>query len=295
MGFDLFIGIDWSGAKGECHRGIQVAEAENGVTPPQIIPAPDRRGWSRQAVIDHLKRRSRDQTVLAGIDFAFAHPFGDEGYYPGAENTPKDAAALWQMIDAVNQSQDHFYGGGIWHDPQFGPFYNAPLKDGRGRWFASRRRVTETVAAAINGRHPSPTFNCVGPAGVGTGSLAGMRVLHHLKDDAEIWPLDLGRRANLTLAEIFPSLYFSMAGVTDKAKKADPLQGLNTALAWWGSDGVEQIADRLPDQDDSDALVSAAALRYLGTGGLPDIPPQYAAAARLEGWIFGVGWDKHKP
>ena len=26
--FDLFIGIDWSGAKGESHRGIAVSEAD---------------------------------------------------------------------------------------------------------------------------------------------------------------------------------------------------------------------------------------------------------------------------
>ena len=38
--FELFIGIDWSGAKGSSHRGIAVSEAEAGQSVPSIISPP---------------------------------------------------------------------------------------------------------------------------------------------------------------------------------------------------------------------------------------------------------------
>ena len=295
MAFDLFIGVDWSGARGECQRGIQVAEASIGNIAPVIISPPDKRGWSRQAVLNYLKEKATHHRVLAGIDFAFAHPYGTKTYYPGVSSSPEDAQSLWEMIDTVNGDQDHLYGGGIWHHPEFGPFYNAPVKDGRGKKFESRRRVTELASASVNGRHPSPTFNCVGPAGVGTGSLAGMRLLHRLVGNASIWPMAMVPEASLTVVEIFPSLYFSMAGVTDRSKKADPLGTLNQALGWWQSLPVNAIAERLPDQDDADALISAAALRMLGHDGLPEVPEATRIDACREGWIFGVGWAKDVP
>ena len=37
---------------------------------------------------------------------------------------------------------------------------------------------------------PSPTFNCVGPGAVGTGSIAGMRMLNFLKNKVHIWPFE---------------------------------------------------------------------------------------------------------
>ena len=293
--FDLFIGVDWSGARGEFHKGIQVAEAQADDAAPQIITPPHPRGWSRAAVLDHLRQRAATRSVLAGIDFAFAHPFGDAGYYPGSGTHLPDAPALWQMVEDVNAGQDHLYGGGIWQHPQYGSYYNAPIAGGRGADFTSRRRLTEVVSAKVNGRHPSPTFNCVGPAGVGTGSLAGMRMLHRLAGEAAIWPLLPRDGAALTVTEIFPALYFAMAGVTDRQKKADPLTAVNTALASWGSRGVTTIAERLPDHDDVDALISAAALRRLASRGMPELPADATEITRCEGWIFGVGWAKDEP
>ena len=45
-GFDLFIGIDWSGAQGEYHKGIQVVEADPGTAVRVDHPATTK-GWSR--------------------------------------------------------------------------------------------------------------------------------------------------------------------------------------------------------------------------------------------------------
>ena len=298
-GFDLFVGVDWSGARGQCHRGIQWAEAGLGLSAPQLIAPPQAKGWSRHDVIERLLSLVDDgHQILAGIDFAFSHPYADCGYYPGFPDAPQSPHALWALIDRENQSQDHYYGGGIWGHPSLRRYYNAPKnrdgRGGRGDLFQSRRRLTETIAADINNRSPSPTFNCVGPAGVGTGSLAGMRVLHHLKDRASIWPFhNLPRvegEGSLTVVEIFPALYFTMAGIKDTAKKDNPLVSLNKALAHFHAAPRDDIATGLPDHDDLDALISAAALRHLHDPvDVFPIPEGDRAIAQQEGWIFGAG------
>lgn len=295
-GADLYIGIDWSGAKGEFHKGIQVAEAEAGGSAVRLIAPPHPRGWSRDAVLAHLLARAEEGRVLAGIDFAFAHPIADDGgYYPGEANSPRAPRDLWQLIED-NADLPHLYGGGIWRHPGFGPFYNAPIMDGRGARFQSRRRLTEMMAARVHGRHPSPTFNCVGPAGVGTGSLAGMRLLHRLKDQAVIWPFDAPMASTrLVLAEIFPGLYFTIAGVRDKDRKAEPLAALNRSLEFFGARPLNGIAEGLPDNDDIDALIAAAALRHFSEqGDALAIAGPARGRALQEGWIFGAGYAREE-
>ena len=163
--FDAFVGIDWSGAKGEFQAGLSVFTASRGTAAPMRIEPPSGRNWSRQEIKNYLIELSADKRVLAGIDFAFAYPVTDEnnqlcGYYPGYPDAPHHAADLWALIDKKNQNQPHFYGGGIWDDEMLGPYYNAP-SGRRGQLFRSRRRLTEQLARAV--KSPSPTFNCVGP------------------------------------------------------------------------------------------------------------------------------------
>ena len=300
-GFQLFVGIDWSGAKGGHHKGIQVASFGANDCSPTLVEPSDSRGWSREEVMDWLKKQAENKRVLAGIDFAFAHPFRNkEGYYPKYKGTPPDhPAALWVMVDQICKADPHLYGGGIWGHDQLRDYYNAPQKKngdgGKGRWYQSSRRLTEITAKELHKRSPSPTFNCVGPAAVGTGSLAGMRLLHHFKSKsgARIWPFDKADH-NLTLVEIFPALYFKMAGISDKAKTSDPLAALNQGLAHFGSSPITNVSSGLPDLDDLDAMISAAALRSLHdpVEVFAIKTSDHKAAAAKEGWIFGVGEDK---
>lgn len=293
--FDTYIGIDWSGAQGEFHRGIQVAVAKAGSGKVELSepPGQDKR-WSREAVMEHLLEHAGRERVLAGIDFAFAHPYP---YYPEAAGSPADAASLWQCLDDANSGQDHLYGGGVWAHRIYGEYYNRPgTRGGKGRRFESSRRRTEKAAAEI--RHPSPTFNCVGPASVGTGSLAGMRLLNRLNGDrgagVAIWPFhESGPETRLTVVEIFPTLYFAMAGVKDAERRNDPQKALDRGLEFFCSDPVDRPGGSFPDNDDLDAMVSAAALRHIVEveKGLPQIPPNGFPRAKMEGWIFGAGWD----
>ncbi len=282
--FDLFIGIDWSGAKGKSHRGIAVSEANAGKSVPSIISPPaHQRFWSRRAVMDYLIKRSREKKVLAGIDFAFSYPFIDENsYFPGAQNSPASVQELWALIDSINIDAPDFYGGLIWQNPSFSVYYNAP--NNRGDLFRSRRRKTEIFAKHI--KSPSPTFNCVGPAGVGTGSLAGMRMLHKFDGIACRWPFENNADYSLTLVEIFPSYYFALAGINAIKGNHAQVTMLNKALAFFGSNPLpDDFIANGPDFDEADALISSAAIRTLSAKQeLWDTP----ASANQEGWIFGV-------
>ena len=299
--FDCFIGVDWSGAQKEFHKGIQVAEACAGEPGVQLVGNPSHPGglgrWSRVSVMEYLIQRAGKERVLAGIDFAFAHPYP---YYRDAEmnDTPGDAEALWRTVEDCNNGKPHLYGGGVWAHRTYGEYYNRPRsRGGKGKRFESRRRRTEEVAARH--RYPSPTFNCVGPASVGTGSLAGMRMLHRLNAETgaevAIWPFgvpDAGTR--LTIVEIFPALYFAMADIKDKQRKNNPDNAIKCGLRYFDSQREGHRIASVPDNDDHDAMISAAAMRYIAerSDGMPPIPPQHRSRAGQEGWIFGAGWDK---
>ena len=75
--FDLFVGIDWSGAKGPHQPGLSVFAAGPGCHVPERISPPGGRYWSRPAILDYVRLQAAKKRVLAGIDFAFAYPVSD--------------------------------------------------------------------------------------------------------------------------------------------------------------------------------------------------------------------------
>ena len=96
--FDYFVGIDWSGAKGIAHRGISVFLATPGNCVPVKIQPQRARHWSRTEVLAYLEALSSSGRVLAGIDFAFAHPFTDcQAYFPYHDTAPQTARELWAL------------------------------------------------------------------------------------------------------------------------------------------------------------------------------------------------------
>lgn len=296
--FSSFIGIDWSGSKAKSHAGLQLAISKPGSGAPQRVSPPLNRHWSRTEVYDYLIERADNaagkEPVLAGIDFAFAHPFDDkESYFPGAPNSPKTPAALWALVESVNNDQPNLYGGAMFSHDLWGQYYLAPPSY-QARHYASRRRHTELAARAA-GRSPSPTFKAVGADNVSTGSLAGMRLLHQLKQRLgprlAIWPFEniIYGETNLVLVEIFPSFYFYHLGMVPAKKAAADPSFLNKALAAYNSEGVSP--DFVPmgnDADEADALISTAVLRYHSSASGLDLPEQLYSIARSEGWIFGV-------
>jgi hypothetical protein len=300
-----FIGIDWSGAKGPRQLGIQLALAATGDVTPARMNCPNGRAWGREDVAMLLEemalRRATEGPVLAGIDFAFAHPFVDQGaYFPGLDGVdqPQSPSALWRLIDTVCTDAPHLYGGAMFSTTPWADYYLSPQNHSASK-YSSRRRQAE-IAARSSGRSPSPTFKAIGADNVATGSMAGMRLLYRLKhalgERVAIWPFDHVGPENwhdlgLILVEIFPSLYFHMAGFNPaRAAAADP-RFLSEALAAYGSRGVG--AGFVPlgkDADEADAMISAAALRHFAQrDGCWHVPVEHRPATLSEGWIFGVG------
>ena len=295
--FSAFIGIDWSGAKGARQPGIQLAVARPGNDAPDTWLADGGRHWGRDEVRDRLLAEAsaaNGAPVLVGIDFAFAHPFHDEGaYYPGLAASPADAPALWQMVETVCAGDLHLYGGAMFAADGVADYYLSPKNHGAPN-YRSRRRLTEHASRA-SARAPSPTFKAIGADNVATGSMAGMRLIHALKaalgSRLAVWPFDRvtpepsGGLA-MVLVEIFPSYYFHAAGMNPAKNAAADPAFMNAALAAYGSKGVGQdYAPRGADADEADAIISAAALRYFANRPASWQAPREAVR---EGWIFGV-------
>ena len=284
MKFDTFVGIDWSGDKSIYQRGISIALCEEGNLAPKIIK-PKTKYWSRELLFNWINNLMIRKKVLFGFDFAFSYPFYDRSsYFPGIYSSPTNPKDLWKLIDIINKDKVNFYGGGVWTNKIYKEFYNAPgLK---GIYYESRRRLTEKIAKKKI-YSPSPTFNCVGPAGVGTGTLAGMRFLHHLKERVDIWPFQNNFfYTKSTIVEIFPTYYFRKAGIKPDKVSGYNLNIINSALNYYSSNKLSKnTIISGPDQDDADAIISSAALRDLSKKENSwNIPNN----SKKEGWIFGV-------
>jgi len=284
MDFNNFIAVDWSGDKNKFQKGISVAQCQIGKHAPKIIKPKDKY-WSRSTLIKWLLEEVTEKKSLIGFDFSFSYPFYDcFSYFPGIKDSPISPYKLWEKIDNINKKVANFYGGGIWSKEPYSNYYNSPNL--KGTLYKSRRRFTE-IEAKNKIHSPSPTFNCVGPGAVGTGSLAGMRVLNFLKNKINIWPFNNSVLQKKSVAvEIFPTYYFRYARVKPEKNIGYALGKINQALSHYGCNSLPQdIIIGGPDQDDADAIVSAAAMRYFSNNrNCWNVPK----VSKKEGWIFGV-------
>ena len=296
MRFRRFIAVDWSGAKTRGsgaktrgHKGVAVAECTPGRCAPRLVDNPRHRLWRRNDALDWLSERiATNGPVLIGLDFAFALPWdAGGGYFPGSGVMQEDAAALWRLVEEVCGNDADLYASSFVARPQFACFFRSPGKCGSN--YQPRLRKTEERCVSSNHGTPESVFKLIGPKQVGLGSLAGMRLLHQLKachgDAIKVWPFDPVADGDSDCVEIFPRLFIPPEM---GARKIRGLPELNKALAYYESDPRPKAKEKLSDHD-TDALVSAAALRHLAgceklwcpKGMTPDV-------ARREGWIFGV-------
>ena len=284
MDFENYIGIDWSGDKNNFQKGISVSLCKKGNNVPKIIK-PNQKYWSRTCLINWLNKKIKHQKSLIGFDFSFSYPFYDYfSYFPGIKESPINPKSLWLMIETINEQKDNLYGGDIWNREPYSRFYNAPKS--KGKLYASRRRLTE-IYAKNKIYSPSPTFNCVGPGAVGTGSLAGMRTLNLLKKYIYIWPFDNYQISNKSVCvEIFPTYYFRLSSVKPSKNIGYTHENINKSLSFFNSNPLDKnYVLGGPDQDDADAIISSAALRYFSNQ--KDVW-RVPSVSKKEGWIFGV-------
>ncbi len=286
MTFDAFVGIDWSGAKGTRHRGIQIARCKPGVAAPQVVP-PAAGVWSRSAVLDWVIDASKAARILVGLDFAFTLPYVDRGaYFPGVEQSPKDAPGLWALVDTVAAGDGDYYAGAFVQTQPWGAYFHAP--SAKGIRFSRRHKVVEAACARQGLGHPETVFHLIGPKQVGRGSLAGMRFLAALRREApaiHIWPFDTRGSRRSTVVEVFPRAFLGAAG--HGPTKVRTVIDLNRALRAFGTEPTTRRG--AIDDNVADAVMIAAALRTMaGDAALWRPGAMDARVRHTEGWIFGV-------
>ena len=286
MIFDAFVGVDWSGAKGSRHRGIQVAVCTSGRGAPRVVTPPGG-AWARRRLLDWSLETLGGGRVLIGFDFSFTLPFVDRGaYFPGDRDVPGRAQDLWQLVNRGAAGAPDFYAGGFVEAMPFAAHFRSP------RWigarFSRRHKVVERACVVQGLGAPESVFHLIGPKQVGLGSLAGMRFLLALKSDApkvRIWPFDSARSGASTVVEVFPRAFLAAAGQAQAKVRSGEV--LNAVLRAYGSRPMN-IRGAV-DDNIADAAVTAAALRAWSND--PGLWRPTAMDARVrctEGWIFGV-------
>ena len=102
-----------------------------------------------------------------------------------------------------------------------------------------------------------------------------------------IWPFSNDYFSSKSIiVEIFPTYYFRYIGVKPEKKLGYTLKSINKSLKFFNSDDLdENTSIGGPDQDDADAIISAAALRFFSSKkDIWNVP----SVSKKEGWIFGV-------
>jgi len=290
--FRHFAAIDWSGAAGERHRGLAVAICDcEGSVPGIVRPA---HVWSRPEILHWLADEMPPDT-LVGLDLGISLPFEDCGaFFPGWEESPADAKALWQLVDELCTAEPHLAARTFVDHPvasryfrrhggrEGAAFHLAGARHRRGRF-----RCTELAQAEQLGCKPVSNFNLVGAAQVGKASLTGMRILHRLTNRVPVWPFDPLPESGSAIVEIYTAIAAIAAGRSAARAKMRSFEQLNSALAKLGSPPV--LGTGPLDDHSADALLTAAWLRtradrielWAPAGLTP-------ALARTEGWTFGV-------
>jgi len=305
MAFDRFVGVDWSGACGPRLPGLQVAMATAGWCPPwtagrcppRLVPPPDgRKNWTRGVFTDWLvETLPGNDRVLVGLDFAFSFPRRDTGeFFPGVPDpdAPSTACDLWQRVDDLCEATGRdFFAGAFVEKGWYAPYFLLPGK--RGARYKYRLRMTDERCHHVDLGRPETVFKLVGPTQVGKGSLAGMRVLHHLRREVShlcIWPFDRlpKSRSVAVVVEVYPGAFVRMSGA--EAGKVRDMEMLNRIMEFYDSEPLrDDVLEGRADDNKADALIVAAALRRLSRKGKVWNPPGLRDARRChEGWIFGV-------
>jgi hypothetical protein len=277
LAFDCFVGIDWSGDKKPWQKGLKVAIAYPGTAAPRLVECPGHKGgWSRTEAIRWIENQFHDKRALIGLDFAFGFP---------PVVLSGNVLLDWDYVEKLCEPCPNFYGGAFFRPPASAHSHlvNSPWLP-RHSYSADHLRTTEIVAMKTTGARPQSIFNAVGPAQVGPSSISGMRALRSLRqgcgDRITIWPFDEVGRTGSVIVEIFPRYFPLSKGKSAKLAHHDEL---NAALIAFDSEVVEQCPK---SEDEGDALLSAAALRFLSSQeALFELPDQMI---RPQGWIFGV-------
>ena len=279
-GFESFVAIDWSGAKGRRHKGIAIAEAR-GISAPRLIRP--NHVWSREEVLGWLLKRAAAEPTLFGFDFSFAPPLIERGeYLPGELGVPATAREFWAYVDALCADED--LGAASFLETAHRKHFYFGIADGVKAPFMRFRQCDQALNAQ-GGRKTASAYDAIGAAQVAKASFAGMRLLHRLDGKVAIWPMDPLPASGSAVVEIYTRIYLRRAGLS--GRKLRTRAELNQALTGLGSPPTRLRFE--PNDHQTDALVTAAGMRALAADPRAFAPASLTSEiANCEGWTFGV-------
>lgn len=215
-----------------------------------------------------------EQRLLIGFDFAFGYPAGFAARLTGRA----DPRAVWAWLAAAIQdapdNRNNRFDVAARINAAFpegpGPFWSHPsgqhwpgLPFRRAGIDYAALGLAETRAAEVAAKGAKSPWMLFNPGSVGSQSLLGLPVIHHLsqRGDVAVWPFDR-LDAPVMLAEVYPSLLAGPVAICANRDgiPADQAQVRLLACALW----------RLSARSGLEPLMAA-----------PDI-------AAEEGWILGA-------
>jgi hypothetical protein len=281
--FESYVAIDWSGAKGNRHKGIAIAEARGDAAPRLVRPG---HAWSREEVLAWLLRRAAHEATLFGFDFSFAPPLIERGeYLPGEAGVPKTAREFWAYVDDHSDDDDDDLGAASFLETAHRRHFYFGIADGVKAGFMHFRQCDARLNAQ-GGRKNASAYDAIGAAQVAKASFSGMRLLHRIEGKVAIWPMDPLPERGSAVVEIYTRIYLRRAGMS--GAKLRSRAELNRALRGLGSPPARLRFE--PNDHQTDALVTAAGMRALATTEPRAFDPQGLThkIAEAEGWTFGV-------
>ncbi len=268
MVFDLFIGIDYSGAETPESRlkYLQVYAARAGEAPrKQFSPARSNNGqrcnWSRREIADWLiDLAKQDARFIVGIDHGFSFP---QSYFE------RNRLTNWnQFLDDFVRHwpthHEHTYVDFVRHDKD-NPWPDWPgpgLRDGKPNEFRLCERWTSSAKSVFQ-------FDVQGSVAKSThAGIPWLKVIREaVGNRIHVWPFDGWQvpESKSVLAEVYPSVF----------RNRYPREGRST--------------------DEQDAysvcrwLSESAARKCLERYFEPPLTLPERQVAQIEGWILGIG------
>ncbi len=243
--------------------------------------------WSRAEVLDWLLTELPKET-LVGLDLSTSLAFADCGaFFPGWDESPADARALWALVEAVCTDEPHLSANSFVDHPDASRHFRRHggrtgdlFPPGRGRLRVTERGQRE------QGLSPYSNFNLVGAAQVGKSSLTGMRMLHRLDGKMPLWPVDPLPVMGSVVVEIYTTLAARAAGIAKGRSKVRDAGALDNALAGLSSEPHLPLS-RYTDHA-TDAVLAASWLRTVAHDPALWSPEGVDAVRQTEGWTFGI-------
>lgn len=294
MEFDIFVGIDWSGAKYPLNsHSISLSWCQAGDTVPYYLEGPLSRRDVANWIIDKAANGLR---IFIGIDCNLGYSANIIAQQFGQHASASD---LWDEVDRLNRQDANFNSNLFWNDQQYKKYFWTYGQ--KPDWYdqQSLRRLTEKECILQGLGFPECSFKLIGPKQVGKGGLSGMRLVKFLSDTLKdricIWPFQTAQSvAQIVMCEIYPRLFWNKAGIGNV--KVTDIESLNKALHYFGSQPVLQKSS-FTDHN-SDAMITAAGMRYYIQSDMAlhnlffDIPISILPLVKSEGWIFGVNTQR---